>query len=925
MKLSVGLISFFIAGSLTAAEFHVSIHGDEAGQGSRSNPFNTISKAAEIAQPGDTITVQAGVYRERINPPRGGTSDDKRIVYQAAPGEKVTIKGSERIKGWQNLGEDLWKVTLSNRFFGDFNPYNDLIEGDWYQARQPYHTGAVYLNGHWLKEASRKGVVTGAGAAAEESARDLLTVRVLQPKGGGRVLAAEFTSKGSEADVWQAGPAKGAVGPLKAGNWLAFEDVDFGEGTDKLNLLTASPIGGGVVEIRLGTPDGELLGRAHTGLTAEWTHFQNFEGTLTRKLSGTHTLVLVIREHPMPATLGAEGPSYWFAEVDAVTTTIWAQFKGVDPNEAFVEINVRKTVFYSEEPGRDYITVRGFTLEQAATPWSPPTAEQVGLIGTHWSKGWIIENNTIQYSVCSGVTLGKHGDEFDNTYNYNRSIRLGLKNGWNRETIGGHLVRNNHIQKCGQGGIIGSLGCAFSTITGNEIHDIRQDHEYGGCETAGIKLHGAIDVLISGNHVYRCEHWGGIWLDWMGQGARVTGNFLHDNSNDLMVEMNHGPMLIDNNILLSARGVLDASGGGAYVHNLYGGIQSIWASLAKRRTPFFEPHSTDVIVDLPQAGREFGARDGAVALFSAPVDNTEQDKIYQSVRYNTQGYRLEVPNGMYTVTLKFNEPHHETAGMRRFGASVQGVVVVEALDLVARVGQNHAFDVVTEQVRVVDGGLDVGLLNDLAAPCIAGIEVIEFQETTQGGEAPFTLRINCGGPAWEGFLADFEMRPAEQSLPVLEQELTARIGVTVDQHDDRFFNNLYVKAKALSVYDEHHFKIEAAGNVFLAGAKPSTRDQQSIVEDSFDPGMKLLQKEDGWWLEMKVDPAWRTLQKRSLVTSTTLGVASVPNAPFEQREGIPYRIDTDYFGDKRDVSNPAPGPFRADRAGTVSIKVWPRN
>ena len=37
--------------------------------------------------------------------------------------------------------------------------------------------------------------------------------------------------------------------------------------------------------------------------------------------------------------------------------------------------------------------MRGFTLEHAATNWAPPTAEQIGLIGTHWSKGWIIENN----------------------------------------------------------------------------------------------------------------------------------------------------------------------------------------------------------------------------------------------------------------------------------------------------------------------------------------------------------------------------------------------------------------------------------------------------------------------------------------------------------------------------------------------------
>ena len=48
--------------------------------------------------------------------------------------------------------------------------------------------------------------------------------------------------------------------------------------------------------------------------------------------------------------------------MDQENTTLWAQFKGVDPNEKAVEINVRRTVFYPDQPGRNYITVRGFTL-----------------------------------------------------------------------------------------------------------------------------------------------------------------------------------------------------------------------------------------------------------------------------------------------------------------------------------------------------------------------------------------------------------------------------------------------------------------------------------------------------------------------------------------------------------------------------------
>ena len=77
------------------------------------------------------IKVHEGVYRERVNPPRGGLSEDKRIVYQAAPGEAVEIKGSEVVTNWTKVQDDVWTVTLPDTFFGGFNPYSDLVRGDW--------------------------------------------------------------------------------------------------------------------------------------------------------------------------------------------------------------------------------------------------------------------------------------------------------------------------------------------------------------------------------------------------------------------------------------------------------------------------------------------------------------------------------------------------------------------------------------------------------------------------------------------------------------------------------------------------------------------------------------------------------------------------------------------------------------------------
>ena len=78
----------------------------------------------------------------------------------------------------------------------------------------------------------------------------------------------------------------------------------------------------------------------------------------------------------------------WYTEQDEERdeTVIYANFHGADPNSEKVEINVRRECFWPSETGRNYITVRGFRIEKAATTWAPPAAFQDGMIGPHWSR-----------------------------------------------------------------------------------------------------------------------------------------------------------------------------------------------------------------------------------------------------------------------------------------------------------------------------------------------------------------------------------------------------------------------------------------------------------------------------------------------------------------------------------------------------------
>jgi alpha-N-arabinofuranosidase len=256
---------------------------------------------------------------------------------------------------------------------------------------------------------------------------------------------------------------------------------------------------------------------------------------------------------------------------------------------------------------------------------------------------------------------------------------------------------------------------------------------------AGIKFHGAVDTEISGNHIHHtCL---GIWLDWMAQGTRVSRNVLHDNgpSHDVFVEVNHGPFLVDNNIMLSNPSMLVNSQGGAYVHNLIAGQVNVLYG-EQRETPYLKAHSTEV-----------------------------------------------------------------------------------------------------------------------------------------AGLAP-----NRSG-------------------------------------DERYFNNVFLKY-GLFEYDRATLPVFMSGNVFLNGARPSKHEADAIVNAGADPGIQLMEKDDGTYLRMVVERSWMK-GERQLVKTQLLGRAFTPQLPYEMPDGTAYVIGKDFLGEDRDVANPKPGPFEFKREGGQVFKV----
>jgi hypothetical protein len=151
-------------------------------------------------------------------------------------------------------------------------------------------------------------------------------------------------------------------------------------------------------------------------------------------------------------------------------------------------------------------------------------------------------------------------------------------------------------------------------------------------------------------------------------------------------------------------------------------------------------------IEIPDPRTTEGREGGNVAAFpNNAIADTERDALYQTVTYDVKAYRLKVPKGTYTVRLQFCEPHYAEAGKRVFGVTLQGQKAIDKLDIFAMAGRNRALDYVFGGVEVSNGLLEIQFDSIVEFPCIAAF-VVEGKGLTR--------KINCGGPACEGYEAD---------------------------------------------------------------------------------------------------------------------------------------------------------------------------
>ncbi len=587
---SILIAAAIVAGMMPtawAAEYFVAPDGCDGADGSSAKPWRTIQRAADVAVAGDVVTIRGGVYREWVKPANAGR-EGAPITYRAAKGEKVVVTGADPVKGWTKRPDGLWTARVRYDKFGGMNPFTDFIYGDWFHHRgQKHFRTRLIQNGKPLKLHTREWLF-GSGSGNER-----FIVNIAGITSGARTVpgvSAASVSKGVRPGFdtkWGR-----ELGWISNGATCLYKGFDFSTPAGrKMEIHLSSATYKSEIEICDAALPDRVLASVRPPVTGNWKNYTTVGVTLPESAAGVKDVVLRFVDLELKGGTVAKGHAVLVPGM--VSGMIIAAFEK-DPNVAVPELIVRPACFYPEVPHRNYITVRGIAFRNAAPNWAPPTCEQTAIVGTNWSRGWVIEDCEVSGAECSGITLGKYGDEYDNlgeslsgALTYYTTITNAVKDGIDK--VGYHLVRRCRITDCGQAGICGSLGAAFSTIDDCDISYCHWNKKFGGFEQAGIKIHGAVDLTVSNCRIHHCKGAGGIWFDWMAQGSRVVGNTLWANRHDLFFEVDHGPVLVEGNDLLSNTSAAIWSQSIAFVGNRIRGHFAFRND--KRRTPIFKPHS----------------------------------------------------------------------------------------------------------------------------------------------------------------------------------------------------------------------------------------------------------------------------------------------------------------------------------------------
>jgi hypothetical protein len=194
---------------------------------------------------------------------------------------------------------------------------------------------------------------------------------------------------------------------------------------------------------------------------------------------------------------------------------------------------------------------------------------------------------------------------------------------------------------------------------------------------------------------------------------------------------------------------------------------------------------------------------GGTFSTSSPIAKTSDPALYRTEHFGngTLEFTTTIPNGDYSVTLKFAEIYFTGAGQRVFKIIINGVLVENNFDPFAAAGGiNIAVDK-TYPVTVTAGTIDIRLLSVIQNPKVSAIEIDPVPAPPNPPVGPFFADQETPTGAIDGvntaFLLAHTPNPANSLLLI-------RNGLVLNQGSD--------------------YSLSGSGVTFSSGALPQAGD-----------------------------------------------------------------------------------------------------
>jgi len=151
-----------------------------------------------------------------------------------------------------------------------------------------------------------------------------------------------------------------------------------------------------------------------------------------------------------------------------------------------------------------------------------------------------------------------------------------------------------------------------------------------------------------------------------------------------------------------------------------------------------EPKQLSLPIRVNAGGGEFTAPNGDKFLadvnyygtsktgsFPLNIRETNKGAIYQTERWGSNfSYRFKVPNGTYDIALHFAEIYWEEAGKRVFDVSVEGKELIGDMDIYKEVGKSEAIEQILSGVNVTDGELNIEFRSTADNAKLSALEIL---------------------------------------------------------------------------------------------------------------------------------------------------------------------------------------------------------